>query len=155
MSPQRLSHASIRLQVLSAILALLTSACAGERPLVERREDGAWRPEAFQLASLSGERDGADVSFIAELQGEGARRIIVEGAVVIDPRARLVDGHWWEEGGTELRSGIVSAGSVDFLGGQGSRPSLGGQFTLRGADGPLYRVSMPTRELQAAAGVIE
>lgn len=133
------------------VLLLLAFACAGERSLVERLRDETWQPEPFHLASLTGQRDGTDVTFAVELQGEGTRRLLVRGTVVIDPRARFVGGHWVEEGGTEPRSGLVSSATVDFLGGQGGRPSLGGQFTLSGADGPLYRLNLTTRELKAHA----
>ena len=136
---------------LGLVLALLILACAGERPLVERLENETWRPEPFQLASLTGQRDGTDVTFAVELQGEGSRRLLVQGTVLIDPKARFVDGHWMEEGGTEPRSGRVSSATVDFLGGQGGRPSLGGQLTLSDANGPLYRLNLTTRELKAPA----
>lgn len=134
---------------LGLLPALLILACAGERSLVEQFDNEAWRPELFHLASLAGQRDGAHVAFAIELQGEGSRRLLVQGNVSIDPQARLVDGHWVEEGGAELRSGIVSSATVDFLGGQGGRPSLGGQFTLSGTSGPLYRLNLITRELKS------
>lgn len=136
---------------LGLALALLTFACAGGLPLVERLGNETWRPEPFHLASLAGQRDGTQVTFAIELQGEGARRLLVEGTVVIDPRARFVGGHWAERGGVEVRSGLVSSATVDFLGGQGGRPSLGGQFILSGANGPIYRMNLATRELESPA----
>ena len=134
-------------RVLALALALVSFACATERSLVERLENQTWQSEPFHLASLTGQRDGTEVTFIIELQGEGSHRLLVEGTVVIDPRARLFDGYWAEEGGAEPRSGTVSSAAVDFLGGQGGQPSLGGQFTLSGAHGPLYRLTLPTSEM--------
>ena len=39
--------------------------------------------------------------------------------------------------GSRARSGVLSSAAIDFFGGQGGRPSLGGQFTLshRGSEG--------------------
>lgn len=136
---------------LGLVLVLLAFACTGEGSLVERLGNETWQPESFQLVSLTGQRDGTDVTFAVELQGEGNRRLLVRGTVVIDPRARFVGGHWVEEGGTEPRSGLVSSATVDFLGGQGGRPSLGGQFTLSAAHAPRYRLNLPTRELNLPA----
>jgi hypothetical protein len=133
------------------VLVLLAFACAGELPLVERFGNETWQPDVFQLASLTGQRDGTEVSFDIELQGEGTRRLSVRGTVVIDPRARFVSGQWVEEGGAEPRSGLVSSATVDFLGGQGGRPSLGGQFTLSAAHSPRYRLNLTTRELNLPA----
>ena len=136
---------------LSLVLALLALACTGERSLVEQFENGTWRPEPFHLASLTGQRDGTEVAFMVELDGEGRRRLLVQGTVVIDPMARLVEGRWVEEGGTEPRTGIVSSATVDFLGGQGGRPSLGAQLTLSQASGPRYRLNVKPRALEAPA----
>ncbi len=58
---------------IGTLLALLV-ACGGERPLVEQFQEGAWQPEPFQVASLSGRRDGTQVFFSLELHGEGDRR---------------------------------------------------------------------------------
>jgi len=133
------------------VLVLLACGCAGEVSLVERLGNETWQPEPFQVASLTGQRDGTEVSFAIELQGEGHRRLLVRGTVVIDPRARFVGGDWVEEGGAEPRSGPVSSATVDFLGGQGGRPSLGGQFTLSTVQAPLYRLNLKTREMEVSA----
>lgn len=129
------------------LLALL-AACAGERPLVERMQGGTWQPEQFRLSFLAGHRDGSEVFFSLALQGEEGHRLLVEGTVAIDPQARLVRGRWVEEGGSRPRSGFVSAPAVDFLGGQGGRPGLGGRFTLSAAGAPLYRLNLPTTLLE-------
>ncbi len=132
---------------IGALLALLV-ACGGERSLVEQFQEGAWQPEPFQVASLSGRRDGTQVFFSLELHGEGDRRLVLEGTVEIDPQARLVSGRWVEEMGSGSSSGNVSASALDFLGGQGGRPGLGGQFTLAAAGAPLYRLNLPTTRLE-------
>ena len=132
---------------IGTLLALLV-ACGGERPLVEQFQEGAWQPEPFQVASLSGRRDGTQVFFSLELHGEGDRRLVLEGTVEIDPQARLVSGRWVEESGSGSSSGSVAASALDFLGGQGGRPGLGGQFTLAAAGAPLYRLNLPTTRLE-------
>ena len=116
---------------------------------MDRFENETWRPESFQLVSLTGQRDGTDVTFAIELQGEGNRRLLVEGIIIIDPRARLVKGNWVEVGGNGPHSGILSSATIDFLGGQGGRPSVGGQLTLSDTNGPHYRLNLPTREMTA------
>ncbi|TDI34868.1 MAG: hypothetical protein E2P03_02355 [Acidobacteria bacterium] len=133
------------------VLALLIFACAGERALVERLENETWRPAPFHLVSFSGQRDGTHVAFAIELKGEENRRLLVRGTVIIDPQAHLLEGHWVEQGGSAPRSGILSSAAVDFLGGQGGRPSLGGQFTLSGENGPLYRLNLTSHVLEPPA----
>ena len=132
---------------IGTLLALLV-ACDVERPLVEQFQESAWKPEPFQVASLAGRRDGTQVFFSLELHGEGDRRLVLEGTVEIDPRARLVSGRWVEESGSGSSSGSVAASALDFLGGQGGRPGLGGQFTLAAAGAPLYRLNLPTTRLE-------
>ena len=92
---------------------------------------------------MTGSRDGTEVFFWLELEAEGGRRLVLEGTVEVDPQARLVTGHWAEEGGSGARSGSVSASAVSFSGGQGGRPGLGGRFTLSASGTPLYRVNLP------------
>ena len=121
--------------------------CVADRPLVERFEQGRWQPEPFQIVSVGGQRAGATVTFVLRLEEPSGPRLVVEGTVEIDPQARLVGGHWVENGGTEGLSGTVSSESIDFFGGQGGRPSLGGQFTLSTAEATVYRVNLPTTRL--------
>jgi hypothetical protein len=131
---------------LASLLVLLT-ACGGERPLVASFQQDSWHPESFHLVSLSGKRDGIATSFTIILEGDGDRRLVVEGVVETDPQARLVSGRWAGEGGASPRSGVVSRAAVDFLGGQGAQPSLGGQFTLSTSGAPTYRINLPATQL--------
>jgi hypothetical protein len=115
--------------------------------LVERFDQGNWQPAPFQIASLGGQRAGARVTFVLRLEGPAGRRLVVEGTVEIDPRATLVDGRWVEDGGSRAVSGVLSSAAVDFFGGQGDRPSLGGQFTLSSDGTNVYRINLPTTRL--------
>ena len=129
------------------LLLVLLAACGLDRPLVERFEQGDWQPEAYRIASVGGQRAAATVTFVLRFESPAGRRLVVEGVVEIDPQARLIGGHWAEEGGPTSLTGIVSSAAVDFFGGQGGRPSLGGQFTLSAEGTPLYRINLPTTRL--------
>ena len=96
---------------------------------------------------MTGKRDGAEVTFVLRLEGPSSRNVTVEGTVEIDPQASLVDGRWVEQGRSGARSGTVSSASVDFFGGQGGRPSLGGRFLLSVEGSPVYGINLPTTRL--------
>ena len=129
------------------MLLLLLVACGADRPLVERFDQGAWQPAPFEVASMGGQRAAASVIFVLRLDGAAGRRLFVEGTVEIDPQARLVAGRWVEGDGATTRSGVISSSVVDFFGGQGDRPSLGGQFTLSEGQTPVYRINLPATQL--------
>ena len=132
---------------LGALLLALLLSCAADRPLVERFEQGDWQPEPFQIASMGGQRGGATVAFVLRLEEPSGRRLIVEGTVEIDPQATLVGGSWVEDGEPRAQSGALSSASIDFFGGQGGRPSLGGQFTLSTEVATVYRINLPATRL--------
>ena len=73
----------------------------------------------------------------------------VEGTLENDPRPTLVSGRWFEEDGSTIRSGVLSSAAVDYFGGQGGRPSLGGQLTLSTDDATIYRINLPRTTLTA------
>jgi len=129
-------------QGISLLFALLL-ACGADRPLVERFEKGEWQPASFQVASMGGQRAAATVTFVLRLEEPAGRRLTVEGTAEIDPQATLVGGHWVEQGGSTPRSGVLSSAAIDFFGGQGDRPSLGGQFTLSADGAAVYRINLP------------
>ena len=115
--------------------------------MVERLDQGSWREEPFTIASMGGQRAGARVAFVLRLEGPSARHLVVEGTVKIDPQATLVDGRWVEEGGPRVLSGVLSSAAIDFFGGQGDRPSLGGQFSLSTDGAAVYRINLPATRL--------
>ncbi len=132
------------------LLFALLMACGADRPLVERYEQGEWEPAPFEVTSMGGQRAAATVTFVLRLEDETGGRMIVEGTVEINPQAKLVGGGWVEKRGATTRSGILSSAVVDFFGGQGDRPSLGGQFTLSADEIPVYRVNLPATLLTTA-----
>ena len=130
-----------------SFLFVLLVACGADRPLVERFEQGDWQPAPFRVASMGGQRAGERVTFVLRLQGPSGRRLIVEGTVEIDPQATLVGGRWVEDDGSGSLSGVLSSAAIDFFGGQGDRPSLGGQFTLSTEGATIYRINLPRTRL--------
>ena len=116
---------------------------------MERFEQGNWQPEPFRIATMGGQRAGATVTFVLRLEEPSGRRLTVEGTVEIDPQATLVGGRWVEDGGLSALSGVLSSASIDFFGGQGDRPSLGGQLTLSNDGATVYRINLPTTRLSA------
>ena len=133
-----------------SLLFAFLMACAADRPLVERFEQGDWQPAPFRVVSMGGQRAGARVAFVLRLEGPEGRRLVVEGTVEIDPQATLVGGRWVEDGGSRALSGVLSSAAIDFFGGQGDRPSLGGQFTLSTEGATIYRINLPTTRLTTA-----
>jgi len=114
---------------------------------VERFEQGRWQPAPFRVVSMGGQRAGTRVEFVLRLEGPPGHRLVVEGTVEIDPQATLVGGRWVEDGGSRAASGVLSSAAIDFFGGQGNRPSLGGQFTLSTEGTTVYRINLPTTRL--------
>lgn len=144
-------HANQRAATILGIglLLVLVQSCAADRPLVERFEQGDWQPDSFRVVSLGGQFAAPRVAFVLRLEGQAGHRLIVEGTVEIDPRASLVGGRWVEDGGSSVRSGVLSSASIDYFGGQGDRPSIGGQLTLSNEQGPVYRINLPRTRLSA------
>ena len=117
---------------------------------MERSEQGDWQPAPFRITSMGGQYANAKATFVLRLEDPSGLRLIVEGTFDIEPQAILAGGHWIEEGGPGARSGVLSSASVDFFGGQGDRPSLGGQFTLSAAGAAVYRINLPVTSLSPA-----
>ena len=128
------------------MLALLV-ACAADRPLVERLEQGEWQPTPFRVTSMGGQRAGATITFVLRLETPSGRHLIVNGTVEINPQATLVGGNWREDGGSSAAAGSVSSRAIDFFGGQGDRPELGGQLTLSSDGATIYRINLPRTRL--------
>ena len=129
------------------LLFTVLLACAADRPLVESFEQGDWQPAPFRITSMGGQYAAPRVAFVLRLEGPSGRRLTVEGTVEIDPQPTLVGGRWFEEDGSTVLSGVLSFAAVDYFGGQGGRPSLGGQFTLSAEEYTIYRINLPRTTL--------
>ena len=98
---------------------------------------------------MGGQYAAPRVEFVLRLEGPPGRRLVVEGTVEIDPRPTLVGGRWFEEDGSTVLSCVLSSAAIDYFGGQGGRPSLGGQFTLSAEEATIYRINLPRTTLTA------
>ena len=104
--------------------------------------------EARGAAALAADITDPEITFAhrVDVQYKGqAFPLTVE----IDPRASVVGGRWVEDGGSSVRSGGLSGATIDYFGGQGDRPSIGGQFTLSNEQAPVYRINLPRTRLSA------
>lgn len=133
---------------LFGFLLFLTACSAPKQPSVEdltHKEDFA----GAKMMSLQGARDGASVKAVAMFSGRSLL-LTVEMEFAIGAPTTLMSGTWLRsraDGSAE--TGSVFARSVDFAGGQGGSPSVGGTFDLVDSAGiHKYRVVIPLLELK-------
>lgn len=117
---------------------------------MERHDGDGWQPADHRLVTLGGQRSGATVEFVLRLERPAGQRLSVEGRFELRPHATLIAGHWIETDGASAREGEVASAAIEFLGGQGGRPALGGQYTLSAAGEPVYRINLPSTPLSTA-----
>lgn len=139
--------ATTRVRRVMLLLFTVLLACAADRPLVESFDQGDWRPTPFRITAMGGQYAAPTVVFVLRLEGAAGRRLTIEGTVEIDPQPTLVGGGWLEEDDSTVRSGVLSSATFDYYGGQGGRPSLGGQFILSIDGAAIYRVNLPRTTL--------
>jgi hypothetical protein len=95
---------------------------------------------------VSGVRDGDRLAAQAVLS-DSSSILTLDLHFAIGSPTTLASGIWrWSRPG-RLLDGTVSARSVTFLGGQDGPPSIGGTFDLTGAQGSMYRVTLPLTAL--------
>lgn len=103
---------------------------------------------AFQLGAVSGTRDGDHLDARA-LFTDSSSILTVEMRFLLGSPTRLESGRWRWTRNNQLLSGMVTARSVTFLGGQDGPPSIGGSFVLIGSDHiARYRVAIPLTQLK-------
>ena len=102
----------------------------------------------FKLQSLRGTRDG-DRLAAKVMFSDSSSILTLDMNFAVGSPTRLASGAWQWTRDAQVSSGVVSAQSVTFLGGQDGPPSIGGTFQLLNPDGkPLYRVRVPVTELK-------
>lgn len=125
------------------VMFLMFSACGKpQEAMVTRASDGQHVPMKF--VSLTGSRDG----YLARGRMEFSD-INTGGPLLIDfvlepgvpTRFQGGEFQWRTEGGP------VSCTSIDFFGGQGGYPSIGGSFAFQTKDGTQYKVYLPVTEM--------
>jgi hypothetical protein len=131
-----------------AILVLLAGCSDNGQPRVEALEDGTATARAVTTYEISGRRDGATTKAVAMLTLETGERLRLELDVTYDPTPTLASGRWFLVG-TRPGAGRIHAESINFLGGQGEGPSVGGRFRLEEDGNPRFRVVLPLRPVNA------
>lgn len=125
--------------LLVAVLSLL--GCNAEPALqVEAWRGDTWDPVATSDYSIDGARDGASTTAILHFTIAGQARLEVTLQLSYDPTPILSAGSWQIDGEA---GGGVRAESLDFVGGQGEGPSVGGIFVLETDGLPRYRLKLP------------
>lgn len=94
--------------------------------------------------SLSGKREGYKAN--AELrfsEPDSDKTLVIRFALEPGVPTKFLHGNYsWGE-----KSGAVTCTSIDFFGGQGGVPSIGGVFGFV-SDGVVYKVRLPTTEMK-------
>jgi hypothetical protein len=134
--------------VLLAVVGIFALGCA-RSPSFEERIGEEWRAADWTMTQARIQRDGATIiaHFVFEAPS-GDRRVLLENHMRVEPEVSFVAGSWRRIQGTEFTGrGPIRALSVEFMGGQGGRPSVGGTFVLQDDDSTeRYRVKIPPTE---------
>lgn len=134
----------MKLKYLFALM--LCAACGPKKEAsVSRAMESGPVKLPMALSSLTGKREGYKASGTVIFVDAGARdsltiRFVLEPGV---PTKFVRGGYRWKS-----LSGDVSCSSVDFFGGQGGVPSIGGNFEFTTQDGASYQVYLPTTEMK-------
>lgn len=137
----------IRIPFLIGLQLSLAFSCGGvDVPVIERVQDHEVL-SAYRLTTFNGRRDGDRLDVVVVFTSAGGT-LEMNLRFQVGVPTRLAAGRYrWHQPGDTLE-GRVSDRSITFLGGQSDRPSLGGVFDLLSpGDEPLYRVEIPTAEL--------
>jgi len=124
----------------------LAAGCAVDsEPRLDRWTDGTYRAVVLTGHEIKGQRDGATTEATVELTTDDGTRIEVQLEIHYDPTPSLRAGSWSSNGETGQPA---RAESLEFVGGQGEGPSVGGIFLLQRADGsPGYRLRLPLQRV--------
>ncbi len=131
------------------ILCVLLAGCAHSQHTPLQDLSGHEDLSRFTIQTVRGVRDG-DRLAAQVLISDSSSILTLDLHFAIGSPTTLQSGTWrWSRPGG-LLNGTVSARSVTFLGGQDGPPSIGGTFDLTGADGSMYRVTLPLTVLPRA-----
>ena len=125
------------------LLFLLLTGCANAEYRFERFESGKTVPIPMKFDSLYGARDGESVTAEARFSnGNDSAQMNVR--LFLRPPAEFVSGTYRLTIDGKTVEGIVECQSLDYQGGQGSVPSMGGKFVLK----PGYRIILPSTPIK-------
>jgi hypothetical protein len=122
---------------------MLLAACANSEYRFEQVEGDRSVPVPMTFDSLYGARDGDSVTAEARFSN-GSDSAQLNLQLHLGPPAEFVSGTYRISIGGKTMEGNVACPSLDYQGGQGSVPSMGGTFLL----GASYRVIFPSTPIQ-------
>ncbi|MBL7995583.1 hypothetical protein JNM05_09450 [bacterium] len=127
-------------------LLLILSACGPKKEAtITRVTDAGTTPLPLVLNSLVGTREGYHanaVMIFVDISSHDS--LIIRFTLEPGVPTKFVSGEYsWNR-----LSGEVTCSSVDFFGGQGGVPSIGGNFLFTTADGSRFAVFLPTTEMK-------
>ena len=127
---------------------LLLAGCQGiQEAAIEDLETGT-RLSDYRMISLTGTRDGDRLPVHVVFEAASGQ-LQMDLRFRIGVPTRLESGGYSLEQADQTLQGRVRERSVTFLGGQSDNPNLGGVFELLSREGvPLYKVTLPTREVK-------
>jgi len=121
----------------------LLAGCANSEYRFDRMDGGQPVPILMKFDSLYGARDGDSVTAEARFSnGNDSAQLNVR--LFLRPPAEFVSGTYRVTSGGKTVEGIVECLSLDYQGGQGSVPSMGGKFVLK----PDYRIVLPSTPIK-------
>jgi hypothetical protein len=144
---------ALAVAVIVAVACVAAAGCDQRTVTVEEYADGEWRELPWELTQTSVQRSGASVLANFVVEGVDDERLLLETKIELTPQASFSVGRWTRIAGTNFRGGgSIQSTSVEFLGGQGGAPSVGGLFMLRLQDGTdRYRIDIPPTEARVMA----
>ncbi|HLQ75786.1 MAG TPA: hypothetical protein VK210_00430 [Terriglobia bacterium] len=126
-----------------SLIPVIIAACGNSGYRFEELKAGESTPIPLKFDSLYGTRDGDSVTAEARFSN-AADSAQINIRVYLRPPAEFVSGTYRITTEGKTIEGIVECLSLDYQGGQGSVPSLGGRFVLK----PDYRVTFPATPIK-------
>jgi hypothetical protein len=129
--------------VLFLVSFLLLAGCANSEYRFERMDGDQAVSIPMKFDSLDGARDGESVTAEARFSnGKDSAQMNVR--LFLRPPAEFVSGTYHVTIDGKTVEGVVECQSLDYQGGQGSVPSMGGKFVLK----PGYRITIPSTPIK-------
>jgi hypothetical protein len=130
-------------KILYLLFIFILAGCANSEYRFERTDGGQSIAIPMKFDSLYGARDGEDVTAEARFSngGDSAQMNV---RLFLRPPAEFVSGTYRITIDGKTSEGIVECQSLDYQGGQGSVPSMGGKFVLK----PGYKITLPSTPIK-------
>jgi hypothetical protein len=125
------------------VTLILLAGCANSDYRFERIEGGTSVSIPLKFDSLYGARDGETVTAEARFS-DASDSAQMNLLLHLGPPAEFVSGTYRITLNGKTTEGIVECQSLDYQGGQGSVPSMGGRFVL----GSSYGVTFPSTPIK-------